>query len=207
MMETCLCDFCGLTITSDRGDMHQKGLDKVLDISTELDDGLKDKLSGRALPIPIHSACRKTYIKPSTITKRKRESESRDRGSIPKRRSQTPTIDIQRDCLYCGNPVQEYSGSQQRVPLFRRSNCHKAETKELLASVVQKADERNDEWGESVKLRVHCLGDLIAAEAVYHHDCQVRFHKGWPLKGQGSAKGGRPAGCVDAQKNNSFLKL
>ncbi|KAL8607718.1 hypothetical protein ACOMHN_039391 [Nucella lapillus] len=39
--------------------------------------------------------------------------------------------------------------------------------------ILHKADERNDEWGESVKLRVHCLGDLIAAEAVYHHDCQT----------------------------------
>ena len=73
-MET--CDFGGLEITSDRGSMHMRGLDKVLEISKEIDDGLDAKLADKTLPIPIHVACRKKYIKPSTIAKRKREAES-----------------------------------------------------------------------------------------------------------------------------------
>ena len=71
-MET--CDFCGLEITSDRGSMHMRGLDKVLKISKEIDDGLGAKLADKTLPIPIQVACRNKYIKPSTIAKRKREA-------------------------------------------------------------------------------------------------------------------------------------
>lgn len=202
-MET--CDFCGCAITSDRGELHQKGLGKVLAISNDLQDEIGTKLSKKTLPIPIHVACRKNYIKPSTIAKRKRKSLP-SKETLPKRRSQAPTVNIKHDCLYCGNPVQDYSGSDQRVPLFRRSNIHQAETKELLASVVSKADERNDKWGEDVRIRVQCVGDLIAAEAVYHHECQVRFHSGKPPQTEPAAVG-RPTGCVDDRKHNAFLKL
>ena len=108
--------------------------------------------------------------------------------------------------LYCGEPVQEYSGQHQKTPVHRRTSIHQAETKELLESVAKKAYERNDHWGECVKIRIQCIGDLIAAEAVYHHECQVRFHacKSAPIHGYSK---GRPKGCVDSEKGGAFSKL
>ena len=39
-----------------------------------------------------------------------------------------------------------------------------------ITNVIKKAGERNDDLGEAVKIRVHCLGDMVSAEAVYHSD-------------------------------------
>ena len=55
--------------------MHENGLANLLEISVELDNGLDSKLTQKSLPIPILVSCRKDYIKPSLI-KRKRDIES-----------------------------------------------------------------------------------------------------------------------------------
>lgn len=47
-------------------------------------------------------------------------------------------------------------------------------------------------------------GDFIAEEAEYHHQCQVRFNLGRPLKKQGA---GWPVGSVDSGKQEAFIKL
>ena len=44
----------------------------------------------------------------------------------------------------------------------------------------------------------------MAAEAIYHHDCQVRFHDGRQL---GISNKGRPSGSVDSSKNDTFQQL
>ena len=147
-MDTCV--FCGLEISSDHGVMHQKGLDSVLNISKSLDDGICDMLSARTVPIPIHVLCRKQYIKLSSIrSKRKRALVLPQEENVPKKRSQTPAINIQQDCWYCGDPVLDYCTSDQHISLSRRISSHQAETKELLESVITKAEERNDDWGEA----------------------------------------------------------
>jgi hypothetical protein len=51
-------------------------------------------------------------------------------------------------------------------------------TKATLQSVIEKAGNRHDEWGDAVKLRVSNEFDFIAAEVKYHHDCQVLFYAG-----------------------------
>ena len=169
--------------------MHTIDFNKVLEISREIGDGLGAKLADKILPTPIHVACRKKYIKCSAIAKRERETESEEIETIPKRKSQIMSANIQYDCLYCGEPVHEYNGPHQRVPVHRRTSIHQAETKELLDSVTKKSEERNDDWGECVKIKIQCIGDLIAAEAVYQHECQVRFHACKVAPGWGCGKG------------------
>ena len=57
-------------------------------------------------------------------------------------------------------------GVHQRMAFHLWSINHHAETIEILQSVLDAAGARNDD------------GDLLAAEAVYHHHCQVQFHIG-----------------------------
>ena len=102
--------------------------------------------------------------------------------------------------------MQEYSGQHQKTPINRRTSIHQAETKEFLESVAKKAYERNDHWGECVRIIIQCIGDLIAAKAVYHHECQVRFHACKSAQGHGYNKG-RPKGCVDSEKVGAYSKL
>ena len=111
-------------------------------------------------------------------------------------------FDIRKDCLYCGKPVDKTT----KLPKHRRSQYSDAETKELLSSVTTKALERNDSWGKAVHVRIQNVGDLVAAEATYHHPCQSDFHTGRPAPGDKNPRG-RPSGSDDMKKREAFFKL
>ena len=81
---------------------------------------------------------------------------------------------------------------------------HLASTTELQSTVEEKALQRSDEWGRSVHVRIQNVGDLVAAQAKYHHDCQVRFHSGRGVKKQSK---GRPPGSFNARRHGAFLRL
>ena len=89
-----------------------------------------------------------------------------------------------------------------KSPTVRREPIHDAATKELLSSVAAKAMQRKDSWGDAVHFRIQNTGDLVAAEAKYHHSCQIRFLKGRYLEGKG-----RRSGSVDTKKIDAFEKL
>ena len=77
------------------------------------------------LPEQMHVSCRKNYIKQCDI-KRKRDIESTGQVSIPKRKSQMPSIDIRSDYLHCPSPIQDYNGPDRRVPCSRKTNINQA---------------------------------------------------------------------------------
>ena len=59
-----------------------------------------------------------------------------------------------------------------------KSGCavvHSVCTLEMRETVIQCAAERSDKWGLEVKGRMESCIDLVAEEAVYHHDCYFRF--------------------------------
>ena len=145
---------------------------------------------------------KKKYTMPSNIQKRKRELSVSLEATETKihRRSQSSSFNIKDDCLYCGQLVE----TNTKLPTHRRGQSHKAATKEFLSSVASKCRERNDDWGEAVYIRIQNTGDLVAAEATYHHDCQVRFHDGRHITDNTK---GRPSGSVDTGKNTAFQKL
>ena len=45
--------------------LGENGLETIITISRDIDDGLGDKFLNMRIPIPNHSTCRKTYTKPS----------------------------------------------------------------------------------------------------------------------------------------------
>lgn len=197
-----ICDICDRTITSDRSNISERGLPNVIKISADLKDGLDKKLSHKTCPIPVHLSCKKQYTMPSNIRKRKRESSESLHAAEKKIhcRSQSSKFNIKEDCLYCG----EFVDKTAKLPTHRRDQSHNAATKELLSSVAAKSLQRADSWGEAVYIRIQGTGDLVAAEATYHHDCQIRFHDGRQLSKNTK---GRPSGSVDIRKNDAFQKL
>ncbi|KAG0712857.1 hypothetical protein GWK47_017480 [Chionoecetes opilio] len=151
---------CGKQITSDRAEVHDKGLEGFLRASIEREDGLQSVFERKRsqLPVPVHGKCRREYIRPCSITsyKRKREEEPLDSDwgtSSSKLRSRTRVFNIKEDCLYCANPVIDYN-VETKIPRNRRVRAHDAMTKATLQSVIEKAGDRHDEWGDAVRLRV-----------------------------------------------------
>ena len=87
----------------------------------------------------------------------------------------------------------------------RKDTSHNVETTEVLRSIKGKALERDDQWGHEVLIRVQNFSDLVAAGAVYHHSCQVRFMLARGPKSENPK--GRPIGTTDDTKTQSFKKL
>ena len=148
--------------------------------------------------------CKNQYTTPSFMKNRKRELEEVERKVNTKLtcHSEFPTFRIAQDCLYCG----EYVDNDKIVkrPKDQRMPTHLASTTELQSTVEEKALQRSDEWGRSVHVRIQNVGDLVAAQAKYHHDCQVRFHSGRGVKKQNK---GRPPGSFNARRHGAFLRL
>ena len=56
-----------------------------------------------------------------------------------------------------------------------RSQVHKISTLHLKDRILECCQRRDDSWGLEVQERLHGCFDLVAAEAVYHHHCYLRF--------------------------------
>ena len=122
---------------------------------------------------------------PSTIE----ASKKRKRESIPERpppdaqriRSQLTDYNPYTDCLYCTDPIPYFMNCSKEPPL-NYDKKHKKEhivQKIDIETIMNKAANRGDQHGDQLKYRLRPFiehGDLVAIEAKYHHDCQVRYN-------------------------------
>lgn len=90
-----------------------------------------------------------------------------------KLRSSTSKFDIKNDCLFCGEEASIRKETKKEMK-YRRV-VHQVETISFQNTLLNRAQERNDEWGEKVCARVLSVKDLIAAEAKFHHPCSLKF--------------------------------
>jgi hypothetical protein len=212
MSRLCSIPTCGQHITSDHSDVHEKGLDGLIRASIARDDGFHHILENKRsqLPLSVHGKCRREYIRAHSIDSHKRQREdamNSDGGaSSAKLRSMTPVFNIKTDCVYCTREILHYS-TGSKVPHDRRVRSHNAMTKVALQSIIAKANDRGDEWGYSVKLRLSAEIDAIAAEVKYHHDCQVSFYDGRPCPNEDNKQDMRRGRPVDLTKQAAFDKL
>ena len=115
--------------------------------SLERQDGLQKALESTT-PLRIHEACRKQYTRKSSILSVKRKSEYLETDDeAPNLRSSVPRVfDIKNDCLICSEPLSYDIKHPQR----KRKAFSNVETLEFHNSILQRAQERNDEWGSEV---------------------------------------------------------
>ena len=75
----------------------------------------------------------------------------------------------------------------------------------ILQKVTIQANQRKDDWGDEVKMRIQIASDLVAEEGKYHRRCAQLFYLGRQLDScVVSRQSGRP---FDAVKNEAFTKL
>ena len=67
-----ICIICNEPITVDRSTLTERGIQTVLTISAELEDGLDKTLVNATLPVPAHKKCKNNYTKPSNVKKMKK---------------------------------------------------------------------------------------------------------------------------------------
>ena len=177
----------------------------MISASTKRDDGLESLLSSKTTPFVIHKKCRKDYTWASSIEtfKRKRDGTI----SIPisdsvscKLRSTIPSFDIKSECFYCAETILDY----RKLPREHQNIPSEVATIEYLQWVLHRCDERADDWGTKVKLRIQNVNDLVAAEAKYHRKCSQLFALGRTQDIHPEKHTGRP---VDQMKADAFEQL
>ena len=63
-------------LDSDKSTLKAAGLERIIQVNEDIQDGLADRIHRKTLPIPIHARSRRSYIKPSTITAVKNVNEN-----------------------------------------------------------------------------------------------------------------------------------
>ncbi|CAG2201846.1 unnamed protein product [Mytilus edulis] len=129
----------------------------------------------------VHQECRKSYTNPTEITKTKRQQNILQESNIPTLRSKS-NFSHKDHCLFYD--------FQKRIE--------------------QVCNDRDDEWAVEVRGRLECVGDLHAADALYHQTCSVNFRTSKKIpkafspdsKGKENNYQGRPAAYGE-----QFLKI
>lgn len=172
------CIFCGNNLEGDTV-LVEKGLESIIQASLTVKDGLHEKLKGKT-KIIVHRSCRQKYTRPSSIKAAIRQKESCEIGQSTSTvlRSSEGKFDYKTDCFICGKPASV----DIKAPHDRRKPVHLVSTLEIREKFLAKCEERDDDWGETVKCRLLNVIDLVAPEARYHKYCYRDFLKDTPCK-------------------------
>ena len=151
-----------------------KGRQTLISSSLERGDG-SHKSFQEAAELRIHVDCRKRYTRRSSIASAKRKSLCLEEDNeLPQLWSSVAkTFDIKNACMFCSNSILQESKREY----CRRRAVSNVETLEFQTTILNRAKERCDKWGEEVLERVQHACDLVAAEAKYHRQCAQSFLK------------------------------
>ena len=167
-----------------------RGLKKIIETSTSRGDNIKELLKTQT-SIVVHVKCRKDYTRRTDSTSKKVD------GTHETRRG----FDFKSQCIFCEENVYD------EVKKFRRQTTQKfsvVRTVEFIDNLRANANQRNDNWGKEVLLRVSSVIDLVASKGRYHRTCYKYFLRPDCVKPGTATHQGRK---VDKEKSAAFMKL
>ena len=115
-------------------------------------------------------------------------------------RSSELEFDFKRECLFCTENVSD----NVKLAVDRRKSTSIVRTLEFRDTVVIRATEREDQWGDSVLARVCNTIDLVAVEAKYHKECRIKFFLKTNEQHEAEYSRGRPE---SEYKSKAFNRL
>jgi len=101
-------------------------------------------------------------------------------------RSARPLFNFKLTCFFCAENIDDNFLKNENK---KRRKVFNVRSLTLRDSILQMALKKDDEFGKIVWKRVISEPDLVAAEAIYHHDCYVKFSRTSSIPTQ---KRGRP---------------
>ena len=188
--ESPLCLFCDCPVPGEESKslLQEAGAETIIEISEQIQDGIAEKLLLMSYPIITHIKCRRKYTKPSSISavkRRKLNEEATSAGDIgATRRSQTQQYNLYTDCCFCSRQIRYFRNCSRETPRNYdykvqenfRGRCF--ETVGCAQTILQRAKDRKDAWGQAVEYRLTPLilsSDLVAREAKYHTDYFIKY--------------------------------
>ena len=131
-----------------------------------------------------HKTCVSRYATPKSY-KRKTPSDHPPETPCKRlRRSEVETIDFKAQCLFCCETCQLKGEDKKNPNKWSQNKAYQfsvlttesnSETGTVEQVILSKCAERKDAWGNEVRIRISCCGDLVAAESRYHVKCRTSF--------------------------------
>lgn len=168
-----------------------KRIENIIRCSKLYNDDIHHKLqsqydSNAELVLRVHKTCVDKYVHPKEVQKameHQQECGDAEPADVPPkrtRRSELPNFSFLQNCIFCGDDCavekDPKNPSRWRPAYICRQVERIGHIKSLKQEILDKCDERNDEWASQVRIRVAgAVSDLHAADARYHIDCRVNF--------------------------------
>ena len=187
-MEVCI--ICKESQPSQMNVVQEKGFNKLVEISVikeeeELLTELK-RLKEEGSNIFVHHDCRRQF----TDLRKKPKEDSEPQTKRMRSSTDFSPFDWKTCCFLCGKAAKSKKGEQ----------LHQVSTIPIHQILIERAKERDDDWGREVLHRLQSCIDLVAAEAIYHSDCSTKFR----LKTSDNKPKGRPR---NVEMTESFDKV
>ena len=188
------CIFCGDSLDLLDTVTVRRGIANIIELSNSKCDGIGEALKNVS-EITVHIECRRKYTRhvdrersrsPTTAP-----SKTGRPATVPRLRSTSKAVfNFQTDCLFCGELAV---ADNSKHAVHRRRKVHLARTLSIRDTILKRARDRHDEWGNDVLQRICHVIDLVASDGRYHHDCYVQF-----TKEKAKCEPGRPENSVSA---------
>ncbi|KAG5870705.1 hypothetical protein JTB14_007978 [Gonioctena quinquepunctata] len=149
MEENCL--LCDKILDSPAGvtTVGLKGITSLLSASERRKDNLGSKLSGIET-IRLHTECQKEYTRPESM-----------KAFLKQQYAANPSSSAQ------DVNDEEYFKNELKKPIKARRNAFYCRSEEMITTVLNAVDKRNDEKAQEVRLHLPGISDLVAADGVY----------------------------------------
>ena len=160
--ETCIICEDGFGDDSTANIVYEKGLETLIRFSKEKDTTELIKclleLKNSNQEDRVHHSCRQKFT-----DKRKMSLK------------QTPTkklgwsLEVRFDCtVHCFL-------CRKSIDFYNKHSYSEVMTLQLRESLIERGNERNNEWEEDIVCRLESCNDLVAEEAKYHINCMTKF--------------------------------
>jgi hypothetical protein len=165
------CIICCAKLENDEVVMlTKKGLDTLKWYCEQKDDQhlaeriVEHEVSTESELPSVHVSCRKKYTDKKRLQVIQKPTDEGNEASKKVLRSSSVIFDFKKHCFFCGDFVDRNKTGNRTVA-----------TLEILDSLKERCDKRNDKWGLEVKGRLEPHSDLVAPEGAYHKKCYNSF--------------------------------
>ena len=168
----------------DSGGGSLVGVERLRAASLKRGDNLHEKLSDNPdEKYWCHKNCISSYGSKHHIKSflRVKQKDFENIGEPPQkrnRRSDQETFIFKEHCIICGKVCLDLDPRhpERWRPVSQCRTADRGNRETFKDTILKRCEERNDEWGDEVYLRIQgALSDLHAADAQYHRDCLQKF--------------------------------
>jgi len=204
-MASNLCFICNEVLNNDVAKVttvREKGLKTFIESSRKRKDGEHVQLSKKSA-VDVHERCRRNYSNERMIDAHLKKM---DQGTEKiKRRSTEAPFSFKTHCFMCGLDITPEFIEKERKKKTNRNNVYQVRVLKLKETILKRAKERGDAYGQAIIERLLPVSDLVASDCQYHNFCLRKLYNRPKIEEKG--KRGAFINDVEAAMEDVFTFL